>query len=162
MNQPWSEKLIQKNIADFLIEDLLEEAEITIPDSILKGLKVTVESSEDLEVLSSAIDQLRDIVDEDLLISIEEEYDEISDDLEWSKTDKGQSILKINDWAQSFYEELRSNESYKDVMVGGHTEKDVIFVTGKVTSGEFLEKLKSFIDSKQPPMELLYKVEVVA
>lgn len=162
MNQPWSEKLIQKSIADFVIEDLLEEAEITIPDSILDGLKITVESSEDLETLNAAIEQLRDIVDEDLLISIEEEYDEISDDLEWSKTAKGQSILKINDWVQSFYEELRSNESYKDVMVGGHTEKEVIFVAGKVTSEEFLGKLKSFIDSKKPPMELLYKVEVAA
>lgn len=160
MTEAWSEQLIKKGISEFLIDELDEHLPENKLESAKKLLSRKINTETDLKELIDAIESLSDDLPEDYVDYLMEECDEMEDDIEWAASAKGKEILSINDWAQEFHDEFRTLSEFDDVFIGGHTEKSVIFVSGKVKLETELHKLKEYVVSKNPPLEILMQVSV--
>lgn len=163
MSETWSEQLVKKGISEFLIEELdehlFDENKIVATKKLLSR---TVLTENDLKELQEAIESLADDLPEDYIDYLLEECDEMEDDIEWASSDKGKEILAINDWIQKFYDEFRAKPEFNEVLIGSHTEKSVVVVTGEVKLEIELYNLKEYVSSKEPPLEVLYQVNVSA
>ena len=63
-------------------------------------------------------------------------------------------------WAEGFHREFRSRPEFADACLGGHVDKQVVFVTGKVRSQQVLDELLAYVASKEPPFKLLVEVTI--
>ncbi|MFT5890705.1 MAG: hypothetical protein ACI9Y7_000798 [Dokdonia sp.] len=90
-----------------------------------------------------------------------EEQVEIKSDLKWIGSKRGKYVIEINDWAQNFYSEFRSNKEFEDILIGAHSERMIIFLTGKIKGKDTFEKLLNYIVSKNPPFKLVSKIEII-
>lgn len=160
MNSKWSDSLNKTEIDDWIIDELEEDSEVEIPQALLSNLKQKIQNSNDIKNLEKTIKDLSKYVSEDTIEPLLDELEEIKEDFECSETDKGKSTLVINDWTQLFHNEFRDIKEFDDVFIGAHTEKNVVFVCGKVKNREIKEKLESYVKSKEPPLDLLFKIEI--
>ncbi len=45
-------------------------------------------------------------------------------------------------------------------MIGGHSKREVIFLSGIVSSREVFEDLMAYLDAKQPPFKVMSDVRI--
>jgi hypothetical protein len=158
MKEKWSSFLSKEKLSEFLVDDAINEAQGRISPDTINILRMNIEEKKQTTVLKKAIKSLKKIVQKETCEALIEEPDEISNDFSWKKTKRGQYVSNIQDWAQSFHYEFREMKEFEDVYIGGHSEREVVFVTGKLKSKEVFNKLLGFIESKEPPYKLLTKI----
>ena len=76
------------------------------------------------------------------------------------RTQGGPYVLNVSAWRETFATEIRSLRQYQSVLIGGNLARPEITVTGSVKNEQILEELKVFIDGKNPPYQLVWKVEI--
>lgn len=151
MTGNWKSFLIKETFSPELVEELgpyIDEG----AQAALQGFRCS--SKEHLTVLKGLLSQLNRKLPEDLLEELKEEAREIRDDFKWMGTKRGKYILAVNEWLEAFFDEFRSFPEFGDVVIGGHSEKEVIFVTGRVADLPTHQRLIAFIQAKTPPFKL--------
>ncbi len=160
MNAKWSESLSKSTISDFLIDDIVNRSSAEIPSKIIESLRIVVENKNDLKQLKKGISKLKPHISKDLYVEIQDEFKEIKEDLHWVGSKRGQYITKINDWIQPFHSEFNSFKEFEGVMIGGHSDKMVVFLTGKITDNKTYQKLINYVASKNPPFKVFTKIVI--
>jgi hypothetical protein len=104
---------------------------------------------------SQLSEKAREVVD-----VLQEELAEIASDLRFARSRRGKYVLFIQNYVQKLYETLRKDSRFDDVLIGAHSEREVVFVTGQVRGEANLRTLKSILlDSACGlPVEYLVKV----
>ena len=150
--------VVKKQISEHLVDEVREEcgADFEVP-SILEA---TIDSKTDMKALKDAIKAMKPRLSEDLLEALREECQEIADDLKWIGTKRGNYIMRINEWVEPFHAEFRAMKQYDDVIMGGHSSRQVVMLSGKVKTKRILKQLVKYIESKGPPFKLLLDVTV--
>jgi len=156
----WSNLLCKSSISSFIIDDIIEECENKIPAGLIQSLQTIVKNKEDFKLLKTSVAELKPSISEGLYEVIKEELREIKEDTQWVKTKRGQYVSKLNDWLQPFHSEFNAIKEFEKVYIGGHTEKIVVFVTGKVRTEESYERLVNYVSSKNPPFKMFVQVEI--
>ena len=156
----WSNSLCRVSISKHLIDEVKKEYEGDFFLSLLNSMSKDIKNRNDFKELGKNVNQLKGYISEESFRMILEEQTEIKNDLKWIGSKRGKYILEINDWVQSFYSEFRSNKEFEDVLIGGHSERMVVFLTGKIEGKDTFEKLLNFIESKKPPHKLLFQIEI--
>lgn len=161
MSESRIEQMLKDSISDFLIEELEEHLSGEKLESAKNMLSNTIESEDDIKKLKESLESLSGDLPEDFIDYLWEEVDEIEDDIEWAASDKGKEIISINRWTEQFYDEFRAMDEFEEVMIGGHTGESAILVAGEVKAESDIKKLKDYIVSKNPPLEVIWKVKLV-
>lgn len=161
MSESQLEQMLKDSISDFLIDELEDHLSGEKLASAKKMLSKTIMTEDDIEALKESVESLSDDLPEDFIDYLLEEVDEIEDDIEWADSDKGKEIIGINRWVEPFLDEFRTMDEFKEVMIGGHTEQSAILVAGEVNEESDIQKLKDYVVSKSPPLEVMWKVKVI-
>jgi len=157
----WSNSLCKSSISTHLIEDIKNECGSSIPLALIETISTKIANKKDFKQLKAAINYLKDDISEELYTAIIEEQKEIKKDLQWIGTKRGKYVSALNDWHQTFHTEFRSINEFEDVLIGGHTERIVVFIFGKIKNEATLERLLEYINSKNPPYKLLVQVKFI-
>ncbi len=157
----WSDFLCKSSLSPYLIECIEEEYTSSLPDSLITSLSAKIENKNHLKAIKTHIKQIKKHISKKLYEEITEELQEIKEDLKWNKSDRGKYVSEVQNWAQSFHAELKSQEIYENVIIGGHTERKVVFVVGQVKDQATYEQLLNYIKTKQPPYKLFEKIEII-
>lgn len=158
----WSDFLCKASISKFLIEDVKKESKgKEVPALLLESISKEVKTKNDFKELEKSIRLLKEYISAELYNAIKEEQGEIKSDLKWIGTRRGKYILAINNWLQVFHNEFRSYKEFEDVLIGGHSERLVVFLVGKVKTKEAHDKLLSYVNSKKPPYKLFTQIEIL-
>lgn len=157
MTGDWRSFLIKESFSSELIEDLADQLDKETLSS-LEDFKCT--SKESLVLLKKFASKVKRMAKGDLLEDFMEEAAEIKDDFKWLSTKRGKYVVAMNEWVETFFSEFRSFPEFENVMIGGHSEKLVVFVTGKVADLTTHKKLAAFIQAKAPPFKLLDAVAI--
>ncbi len=160
MSTKWSKLLCKSQVSSYLLKEVARALDRNQPNSVVEDLSIKVESKTDLTKLRKTIRELKVLVPEDLYSYLEEEIDGISEDFKWGSTKQGKYVKEVNDWLQPCYSEFRLFAKYENTYIGGHSEKMVAFVTGKVDSKEIYNDLMNYVISKNPPYKVLVKVTI--
>jgi hypothetical protein len=148
-------------VQESLSPGLLDELTGKIDHTTLHELKTTIcKTKAELAKLTRLVAGVRKRLPEDTYESLREELEEIKQDNRWLSTQRGQYVLAINAWAETFHAEFRAQPEFADVMIGGHSEKEVVFVTGVVPAQNTFARLLAYVQSKNPPFKLISDVHV--
>lgn len=153
----WKSLLIKESFSTELIEELTDHLDQETLAS-LEGFRCS--SDESLIELKEILSKVKRMAAEDLLEDFKEEAAEIKDDFKWLSTKRGKYIVAINEWLETFFGEFRSFPEFENVVIGGHTEKQVVFVSGTVADLPTHKRLAAFIQAKAPPFKLLDAVVI--
>jgi hypothetical protein len=157
MNTDWRELIVQETLSPGLIDELTGK----VDDDTLDRLKGAVcKTKSDLAALTRLVTGLRRHLPAETYEALAEELEEIRKDCRWIATKRGQYVLTINAWVQKFHAEFRANTDFANVMIGGHSEKAVVFVTGVVPAQAAFVNLLAYVESKKPPYKLITDVHV--
>ena len=88
------------------------------------------------------------------------ELDEIARDLEFAASRRGQFVLFVNDWAQTFHAERTADTDLVDIVIGTHAEVERILVAGSVESPRALLRLVELVSRHPPGVAIEYRVTV--
>ena len=157
----WSNSICKTSISKYIIDELIQEYKKEIDSSILQSISLDIKDKVEYKELERAIKELKNKIREELYLAILEEQTEIKEDLQWIGTRRGKYIVEINNWQEGFYSEFRSKEEFENILIGGHTDRMVVFVTGEVNNREQYQRLLDYINSKKPPFKLLTQIEIV-
>lgn len=161
MSESRLEQMLKDSISDFLVDELEDHLSGEKLESAKQMLSKKIVTEDDIDELKESLESLSDELPEDFIDYLWEEVDEIEDDVEWAASDKGKEIISINRWSDQFYDEFRSMDEFNEVMIGGHTEQSTILVAGEVNQESDIQKLKDYVASKNPPLEVMWKVKVI-
>ena len=157
MKAPWREFIVKETISEFVINQLRDK----VPEEHLVTLENLVcKTKADIRQLSKCVKVLKKHLDSDVYEELCDELNEIKEDNNWIGSSRGKYVLAINEWMQPFYEEFRSIPKFDDIFIGGHSEKTVVFVCGKVSTHEDYDLLLDFITKKKPPFKVLADVMI--
>jgi hypothetical protein len=155
----WKSLLIKESFSPELIEELAEYLDKETLTSLGDFRCISKESLVEMKAIQSKV---RRMATEDLLEEFKEEANEIKDDFKWLPTKRRQYIVSLNEWLETFFGEFRSFPEFENVAIGGHSEKQVVFVTGKVADLPTHQRLSAFIKAKVPPFKILDAVAIGA
>ncbi|MEQ1632444.1 MAG: hypothetical protein ABL997_08735 [Planctomycetota bacterium] len=88
------------------------------------------------------------------------ELDEIARDLEFAASRRGQFVLFVNDWAQTFHAQRTAEAGLADITIGTHAEVERIVVAGSVESPRALLRLVELLSDHPPGVAIEYRVTV--
>ena len=157
----WSNSLCRTSVSKHLVEDVKEECGTIIPPSSYGAISNEIKTKSDFKALEKTVKYLKEYISEGLYAAILEEQKEIKSDLKWIGTKRGQYVATINDWVQLFYSEFRAQKEFDDVFIGGHTERMVVFITGKIQGEDAFEQLMNFVNAQNPPYKLFLQIELI-
>ena len=156
----WSDNLIRTKFSDHLIAEAISNSTETVPAKTRNALLASCETRKDAKSLRKSLKSIRPIVPNDIYESLNAELDEILDDFSWSKSERGQYVVRINDWVQEFYKTMRSDPRFDNILIGGHAKMHVVFITGSISSHEHLNELMTLVNQNQPPYKTHTNVQI--
>ncbi|MEP0262430.1 hypothetical protein [Dokdonia sp.] len=156
----WSDVLCKTTISTHVLEEIQKECKSKITVSFLESISKDIKNESDFEELERNVKQLKKSISKELFNTVLEELTEIKEDLIWIGSKRGKYIAEINDWAQNFYSEFRLHIEFEDILMGGHSERMVLFLTGKIKGKDAFEKLLQYMESKNPPYKILSHIEI--
>ena len=138
--------LIKTKIDEHTLSDALEGAKIA--SHVLERLRgeflTLAAASEAMEAFKAAMPTGGD---DELIL---EELNEIKKDLKWAATKKGKLILAYNEAAPGLYRIIRGQMGLSEVMIGGHSEKMAVVVTGRVPTERDRDKVLEIVSNALP------------
>lgn len=149
-----------KELLQFSVSDLLI-SEVTQKDSMLgESLKKisSVNSKEDLSVLKLFLNDNKTKLGSTLYSDLKEEIGEISEDFKWSRSKDGKLILKIERWIEEQRFILNEKWSKELIYIGRSLDEPISLIIGGFVSPKVMDEIKSFFDSKTPPIPITYKL----
>lgn len=99
---------------------------------------------------------------QEVVEAIEAELDEIAEDLRFQASRHGRFVLFVNDWVQSWHEELRREARFAAVLPGAHADREVVLVAGEVARAEDLADLARLVGRHAPGVPVEFRVTVAA
>lgn len=158
---------IPKDWPAFLVTSSLSEQMVSalrrhLPPEQFAAFEPNIWDTESRAVeLQALATTLRPALPGALLNDLMWEVREIRKDQRWLTSNRGRYILALNRWAEPFFEEFRSFPEFSDVMIGGHAQREVVFVTGAVANQIDLDRLLEYVGSKDPPYKVLTKLKII-
>ena len=156
----WSSFLVKTSISRELIDECRPCLSGAKAGDLLTQLSASVESSADLRKLKAALKLAKPMLPGALFGSLHEELAEIAEDAKWRSSSRGAYVIAVNEWIQPFHSEFRSVAAFAKVVIGGHSKREVIFLSGIVSSREVFEDLMTYVDSKKPPFKVMADVRL--
>ena len=156
MSSSWRQALVQ----DRLSAALLDQIRPYCAEDVIAELARPVTDKASLAALAAAAKTGAKKLPSHLAEALQDEIAEIKADAKWVGSKQGRYLLAINMWAEGFHREFRSRPEFADACLGGHVDKQVVFVTGKVRSQQVLDELLAYVASKEPPFKLLVEVTI--
>lgn len=161
----WSESLTKISITDDVFDASLGPEETALLAPLRELCRGRVDTADRVKEIKAALKTLPmgaklPKAACEAVASLKEELAEIAKDLRFAKSRRGKYVLFMQDYVQRLYRTLRQHPRFADVYVGGHTEREIILVHGKVQSPADLEDLKAMLASEPSglPEEYLVKV----
>jgi hypothetical protein len=145
--------IFKHTISKYVLEDIEKLCGAPQPD-----LARACYSKEDLKALKDAVKLIRPKLDEDTRETVKEELAEIVDDLKFLSTKRGKYVDAIQEWHAGFHKEFLGLPQFEKIVIGGHVDKIVVFVTGVIKDRETFQELVQYVESKNPPFPILTKV----
>lgn len=156
----WKKLLCKNSISEYLIDEIEKNWQGKVNKTILESFSEKIEEKRDLSELKKSIDRVDEFISKELKRQLLSEYKEIKMDLKWIGSDRGKYIIEFNEWFQEFHTEFSTIKKFENIMIGGHSEKKVIFITGKLNSEKNYENLLEYIKEKKPPFKLLMEIKI--
>jgi hypothetical protein len=161
----WSEALTKTTINEFIFDGKFDSAE----ESFVLGLRAlcmgAVDTGDRVKEIRAAIKELpptgklsagaREVVR-----NLKAELADIVSDLRFAKSRRGKYVLFVQDYVQLLYGEMRKDARFDDVFIGGHTEREIVAVTGRVRSDSDLQALKNILHGSPSGLPVEYWVKV--
>lgn len=160
MSEPWSKALVRSSFSEWLIDDAIRDSNGAIASEVETLLRTPAEKKSHVSELKKALSLVKPFVSKDTFEALKEELAEITEDFSWAKSKRGKYVSEIQDWVQTFHSELRAQEKFDDLFVGGHESLEVVYVVGKAESNEVLNELIKLLHEKKPPRKIMTKVTV--
>lgn len=156
----WTSFLVKTDLSSWLVEECCSHVPAPTKASWLAQLSVPVATPADLKKLRAAVKRLRPALPPGTIESLDREVCEIANDAKWAKTARGLYVLTINRWMEPFFAEFRARSQFRDVVIGGHASREVVFASGFVRSGEIFRELLAYLQSKKPPYKVMTDVRI--
>ncbi|MCM8533868.1 MAG: hypothetical protein NE330_22080 [Lentisphaeraceae bacterium] len=153
MKNKWSSLLIKNKISKFILDEIEEETKLNLCE-----LKRKVENKKDIQSLKKAIKVFKNDLTKEVHQELLDELKEIEEDHSWGESTRGQYIIELNDWKEKFHQELKELNKFHGLLVGGHSEKEIVYISGKLAADENIEEFLSFIQAKNPPRKIVVKL----
>jgi hypothetical protein len=160
MSQSWSKSLVRSTLSKWLVDDAIRDANGAIDPDVESVLRAEIESASQVSRLKKALTSVKRNIPSSTFESLAEELSEIREDFTWAKSERGKYVSAIQDWAQSFHAEMRSDGEFDGLYVGGHASIEVVYIVGKAQSEAVLNRFIEFILSKDPPRKLMTNVKI--
>ena len=160
MSEPWSKSIVRSSLSDWLVDDAIRESGGAIAPDVEAVLRGEIESSPQVTLLKKALTSVKRNLTTSTFEALTEELSEIREDFTWTKSERGKYVSAIQDWAQSFHAEMRSDGEFDGLHVGGHASIEVVYIVGKARSEVVLNRFIEFILSKNPPRKIMTNVKI--
>jgi hypothetical protein len=160
MSQPWSKSIVRCSLSNWLVDDAIRESGGAIASDVEAVLRGEIESTPQVTLLKKALTSVKRNLTTSTFEALTEELNEIRKDFTWAKSERGKYVSTIQDWAQSFHAEMRSNGEFDGLYVGGHASIEVVYIVGKAQSEAVLNRFIEFILSKNPPRKIMTNVKI--
>lgn len=158
MNKQLSSIVAKDRISENLLCEIREELNGNPITNNLAFLDNSIGSRKKLIESKKMLQDLKDILSETVFSTAIQEIEEIENDGSWNITDHSVYISEINDWASTFYTEFCGMSLFDGIVLGCHSEREVVYITGKMSNQDCRSQLIQYITSKQPPRKLLIDV----
>lgn len=156
----WGTAMVKQSISDWIIPQCVAHLPQAERELRARELAMEVNTPADLKRLRTVVSHVVKGASDDARKVLSEELAEIAADARWLKSARGRYICSIQRWVQTFNHELRSKPDFAEVAVGGHSQREVVFVTGFVKSAAQYSELIDYIRLKAPPFKLLTDVRL--
>lgn len=158
----WTSFLVKTSLSRWLVDECCAHVAGSAKESPLAELGISVGSPADLKQLRAVAKRLRPVLPPALAESLDEEMSGIAADAKWAGTVRGRYVSAINQWAEPFFAEFRARSEFRDVAIGGHATREVVFASGFVQSEDIFRGLMAYIQSKHPPFKVMTDVRIGA
>jgi hypothetical protein len=153
----WKTLIVKECLSEILIDDIRTKIEEQDLNTLRKAVCT---SKADIRKLEAAAKRVRKQLDPDQWNDLKREIQEIKEDNRWIGTKRGKYVLAINEWVEPFHREFRAITQFEDAFIGGHAEKESVYVCGKVSNQRDYDDLLEFVESKNPPFKVIADVKI--
>lgn len=145
-----SKILVKTTFSNALLDELCE----VLDYSLIKNLSIKFVDKKDFRSIKEIVTSVKKYISDDLYFQLQQELNEIKEDYVWKNSKRGEYILNINEWYETFREDFNSLLKYENVYIGAHENIEAVFVTGKLKKQDDENDLIEFLKNKQPPYKL--------